>query len=147
MEMQVRDRRELLAVLTLAGAAAAMPAAAQAPPSGDGHGMSMDDCVALCIASHRSCLTSARHVIEQPGLRAPAQFVALLQDCAELCQTTANSMLRGAPTHTLLCSACADLCAACAQACDAFKGDAVLTRCAATCRECGAACRHMAMAM
>jgi hypothetical protein len=147
MEMQLRDRRELLAVLTLAGAAAAMPAAAQAPSSGDGHGMSMEDCVALCIESHRSCLTSARHVIEQRQRRAPAQLVALLQDCAELCQTTANSMLRGAPTHTLLCGACANLCAACAQACEAFKGDAVLTRCAATCRDCGAACRHMAMAM
>ena len=107
----------------------------------------MDDCVALCIASHRSCLTSARHVMGQPQLRAPAQLVALLQDCAELCQTTANSMLRGAPTHTLLCRACADLCEACAQACDAFKNDAVLTRCAATCRERGAACRRMAMEM
>ncbi|MBA4793404.1 MAG: four-helix bundle copper-binding protein [Phenylobacterium sp.] len=144
--MQLRDRRELLAGLTLAGAAAAMPAAAQAPPP-NRDGMSMDDCVALCIASHRSCLTSARHVMGQPQLRAPAQLVALLQDCAELCQTTANSMLRGAPTHTLLCRACADLCEACAQACDAFKNDAVLTRCAATCRECGAACRHMAMEM
>lgn len=144
----MRDRRELLTVLTLAGAAAAMPAAAQGPASktaADPHAMSMDDCVTLCVASHRSCLTSARHVLEQPQLHAAAQLVALLQDCAELCQTTANSMLRGAPTHTLLCGACADLCAACAQACDAYKNDAVLTRCAATCRDCGAACRHMAM--
>jgi len=144
----LRDRRELLTVLTLAGAAAALPAAAQSPASkiaADPHAMSMDDCVTLCIASHRRCLTSARHVLEQPQLHAAAQLVALLQDCAELCQTTANSMLRGAATHTLLCNACADLCAACAQACDAYKNDTVLTQCAATCRDCGAACRHMAM--
>ena len=146
----MRDRRELLTGLALAGAAAALPAAAQGPASrrpADPHAMSMEDCVTLCLASHRSCLASARYVLEQPQLHAPAQLAALLQDCAELCQTTANSMLRGAPTHTLLCGACADLCATCAQACDAVRGDAVLTRCAATCRECGAACRHMAMAM
>ncbi|WP_377369060.1 four-helix bundle copper-binding protein [Phenylobacterium ferrooxidans] len=125
-----------------------MPAAAQGPAAktaADPHAMSMDDCVTLCVASHRSCLTSARHVLEQPQLNAPAELVALLQDCAELCQTTANSMVRGAPTHTLLCGACADLCAACAQACDAYKNDTVLTLCAVTCRDCGAACGHMAM--
>ena len=33
--------------------------------------------------------------------------VIVLLDCAEICQTSANFMLRGSPLHTNTCAACA----------------------------------------
>ena len=43
-------------------------------------------------------------------------LIAMLTACAELCQATANSMLRGSALHPVLCRACAEACDLCAAA-------------------------------
>jgi hypothetical protein len=73
---------------------------------------------------------------------APAHL-ALLLDCAEMCQTTANSLLRRSPQHAALCIACAQICDACAQSCEAIGNDEQMQRCAKTCRDCAQSCRDM----
>jgi len=106
--------------------------------------MSLDACVDKCVASHRKCLETATHAIGQDRSPAAAGRIAILLDCAELCQATANSMLRKSSQHALLCEACARLCDICADACVTPGSDAVLRACAATCRDCARSCRDMA---
>lgn len=144
----VHDRRSLLAAgvvlatgSTLARAAGTTEQAVE-PHSSDQ--MSLKECIQDCLASHAMCLETARYCMEQGGRHVSAPHLALLLDCAEMCQTTANSMLRQSPQHTMVCAACARLCEACALDCDAFRGGSRMQECAATCRACARSCRDMA---
>jgi uncharacterized membrane protein len=83
----------------------------------EGMAMSMTDCIDDCVASHRMCLETAAWLTKQGGASATASLIAMLNDCAELCQATANSMLRESSLHTILCRACADGCERCAREC------------------------------
>ena len=145
------DRRNML---TLAGAAACTlaygSAGAQQPapamPSMPGMaagGMTLEQCITDCLGSHRMCLATGQYCIERGGLHAAAARLALLLDCAEICQTTANSMLRRSSQHQALCAVCAQSCDTCAESCETFRGDEVMARCAKTCRDCAESCRMM----
>ncbi|QVM86160.1 four-helix bundle copper-binding protein [Novosphingobium decolorationis] len=139
------ERRELLmagAGLAAAGTLAA-PAAAQQHRM-EGMAMSMTDCIDDCVASHRMCLETAAWLTKQGGASATASLIAMLNDCAELCQATANSMLRESPLHTILCRACADACERCARECLSHVVGERIKRCSATCKDCAASCRMMA---
>ena len=140
------ERRELLiAGAGLAVGAAARPAAAQRHAMvGMAMPMSMTECIDDCIASHRMCLQTAAYASRKGGALATAPLLAMLGDCAELCQATANSMLRESPLHKILCGACAEACERCAQECLRHAGDSQMARCSATCRDCAASCREMA---
>lgn len=138
------ERRELL----MAGAAVATgvlgaPAAAQHHRT-EGMAMSMADCIDDCVASHRMCLETAAYVTKQGAALAKAPLIAMLNDCAELCQTTANSMLRESALHPILCHACAAACERCAQECLRHGKDQQVAHCSATCKQCAASCRMMA---
>ncbi|ODU70356.1 MAG: ferredoxin [Novosphingobium sp. SCN 66-18] len=138
------ERRELLmagAGLAAAGTLAAPAAAAQQRM--DGMAMSMTDCIDDCLASHRMCLETAAWLTKQGGASATASLIAMLNDCAELCQATANSMLRDSALHGILCRACADSCQRCAEECVRHRADQRIARCSATCKKCAASCRMM----
>lgn len=112
--------------------------------SGAGQGpMSRESCIDICIRSHRMCLETARYCLEKGGPHVAATHLALLLDCAEMCQTTANSLLRRSPQHGAICNACAQLCDACAKDCEVIGGDEQMTHCASLCRDCARDCRAM----
>lgn len=143
----MHDRRTILAsgIASVAAIGSAGRAAAQNrhEPHPTGAAMSTA-CIDSCLASHRICLETSRYCIETGGALASPALLPLLQDCAELCQATANSLMRGSPLHTLLCEACWQACDRCARTCAAFADDRTLQRCVAACRECAASCREMA---
>ncbi len=141
------DRRSVIGLgAALAGMALATSAAAEATaPEGSAMGaMTSDACIDKCIAAHRHCLETAANVIGQDRTTDSVRRIAILLDCAELCQATANSMLRKSSQHALLCEACARLCENCAEACLSKDSDAAMRSCATTCRDCALACRDMA---
>jgi hypothetical protein len=105
--------------------------------------MTAEECIDSCLKSHASCLTTSQHCLQLGGAHARASHLALLLDCAELCQTTANSLLRRSPQHGVICDACATVCEACARDCDTFRNDPVMAECARICRECAGHCRMM----
>ncbi|WP_245291122.1 four-helix bundle copper-binding protein [Methylobacterium aquaticum] len=122
-------------------------AIAEAPgemPGMSGKAMTLQECVESCLKSHAMCLDTGRYCMEQQGSHVSAAHLALLLDCAEMCQTTANSLLRHSPQHAAVCEVCARLCEACATDCDKFTSDAQMQRCAQTCRNCASSCRDMA---
>lgn len=140
------ERRTLLmsgGALVVSGAASGAIAGGRSPPA-MAMAMPMKECIDLCVASHAMCLETANHVASVNRSPDAAGLIALLNDCAEICQATANSMLRQSALHAILCRACAEACEQCARECERSRDDRQLSLCAATCRRCAQGCRHMA---
>lgn len=142
------DRRQILASFTMVSAIAlpirpigAQPAGTM--PSMPGMVMTPQDCIESCWRSHVMCLETERYCLEKGGKHVMPKHLALLADCAEMCQKTANSLLRRSSQHAAVCTACAQLCDACGQECEAFTDDERMLLCARTCRECAKHCREM----
>src|SRR5258708_35232366 len=113
------------------------------------HGIddSMRACIQNCTNCHAICVEMVTHCLEMGGKHADAAHIRLLLDCAEICQTSANFMLRGSDLHGHTCGVCAEVCDRCAQACPQFGDDTYMQTCAAACRTCAESCRQMAIAM
>jgi hypothetical protein len=105
----------------------------------------MQQCIEECTRCHASCLETAHHCLHVGGKHAAPHHVGLLLDCAEICQTSANFMLRGSDQHTHTCGACAEVCRACEEACRSMgAGDEKLKACADACKRCAESCARMA---
>ena len=83
-------------------------------------------------------------LISGVGPHVEAAHLRLLLDCAEICQTSADFMLRGSELHGQVCGVCADVCDRCAQSCAQFGDDQQMQACAEECRKCAESCRKMA---
>ena len=107
----------------------------------------LQHCIEECLNCHATCTATAQYSLSEGGPLADADHVGLLLDCAEICQTSANFMLRGSPYHPITCLACAELCRACEESCRTIAGeDEQLTLCADACAECAQHCERMAEA-
>ena len=105
----------------------------------------MQQCIDECTRCHAICVTTASHCLELGGKHADPAHVGLLLDCAQICQTSADFMLRGSDRHQLTCRICADICHACAEGCERMAGgDQMLRQCAEVCRRCEQSCERMA---
>ena len=104
----------------------------------------MDACIEECTRCHQTCVRTLRHCLEMGGPHAEAGHVRLMMDCVQICQTSADFMLRGSELHIHTCRACAEVCDRCAQDCARMSDDEPMRRCADACRRCAERCRHMA---
>lgn len=106
---------------------------------------SMQQCIANCTDCHRICVETVAHCLRMGGKHADAAHIGLLLDCAQICATSADFMLRGSPLHGHTCAACAVVCERCAEDCERLDpGDAHMQACADMCRRCAESCRAMA---
>src|ERR1041384_1945628 len=83
----------------------------------------LHECVEEGLNCHAACPLPLQHCLASGGTHTEVNLVGLLLDCAEVCQTSANFMLRGSPYHVVTCGACAELCRACEEACRTVPGD------------------------
>lgn len=105
----------------------------------------MQSCIDECLECHRICMETATHCLMLGGKHADAHHIGTLLDCAEICQTSANFMLRGSHQHTETCGVCATVCDHCAETCESIGADDdLMRRCAQACRRCAESCRKMA---
>jgi hypothetical protein len=103
------------------------------------------NCIGNCQECHEICLRTVSHCLQKGGRHAEASHIRLLLDCAEICQTSANFMIRLSELHPVTCGACAEVCRRCAEDCERMAdGDAVMGRCAEICRRCAESCSRMA---
>jgi hypothetical protein len=74
-------------------------------PDAAGHDLSeeMLHCIEVCSDCHKACLQTVPYCL-QTGGHAEPNHIRLMMDCAEICQTSANFMLRGSDTRAYLCS-------------------------------------------
>lgn len=105
--------------------------------------MNIQDCIENSTACHNICVATAAYCLDKGGSHAEAAHLRLLLDCADICRTSADFMLRGSPLHTQTCAVCADICAKCAEACRAMGDDDQMRRCADICEHCAQSCREM----
>lgn len=103
-------------------------------------------CIDECVRCHEVCLSTVAYCLEQSGQHAGESHITLLLDCADICHTSADFMLRGSDEHGRICAACAAVCQRCAEDCDQFLGDEVMHACADGCRTCADLCEQMAVA-
>lgn len=103
----------------------------------------MQRCIEECSNCHDVCTTTIQHCLEMGGDHAEASHIRLLLDCVQICETSADFMLRGSDLHAQICAACAEVCERCAQECDRFDDD-FMKQCAEACRRCAESCRMMA---
>ena len=111
------------------------------------HSGAMQQCIQECLNCHSVCLETVTYCLEQGGMQADARHIRLLLDCAQICQTSADFMLRGSDLHTQTCAACAEVCQRCAESCEQMGNDARMQACAETCRRCAESCQQMAQAV
>ena len=104
----------------------------------------MLDCIDDCTDCHAACVETINHCLRLGGAHAAADHIRLMLDCAEICQTSANFLLRGSDLHPLTCQACAEVCDRCAQDCERLDDDAVMRDCIDSCQRCAESCRRMA---
>jgi hypothetical protein len=105
----------------------------------------MQQCIEECLRCHGICLQTVAHCLEMGGRHAEPSHIVLLLDCSEICQTSANFMLRSSDRHPLTCGVCAEICRACADDCERLAGDDQMMRqCADECRRCAESCERMA---
>jgi len=104
----------------------------------------MQECIEECLNCHAVCTMTLQHCIATGGEHTEVNLIGILLDCAEICQTSANFMLRGSPYHVVTCAACAELCRACEEARRAVTADEQLAHCGEVCAACAESCDQMA---
>jgi hypothetical protein len=104
----------------------------------------MERCIEECTRCHQVCVRTLQHCLEMGGKHSEAGHVRLMMDCAQICQTSADFMLRGSELHTETCRACAVVCERCAEDCERMGEDREMRECAEECRRCAEICYQMA---
>jgi len=107
-------------------------------------GEQMQACIQSCTECHGVCFETIQHCLKMGGKHAEPAHICLLMDCAEICQTSANFMLRGSDFHGMTCWTCAEVCNRCSEDCRRFDDDPMMQRCADACRSCAQSCSQMA---
>lgn len=97
-----------------------------------------------CQSCERVCASTIAHCLELGGRHASTEHITALRDCARLCATARDFLVRGSEQRELIFAVCADLCAKCGRECEQFLGDVMMVRCADACRKCVGACLEMA---
>ena len=103
----------------------------------------MKQCIENCQSCAEICLETLTHCLKKGGEHVKQQHIALLQVCADICQTSARAMLLNSQYHTVICGACAKICEACAEECGSFENDRMMKECADVCKRCAESCREM----
>lgn len=105
----------------------------------------MRACVEQCLTCYSDCEETKAHCLGMGGKHSAPEHLNALADCAVLCATSAQFMLRGSDLHRDVCGVCAEACDRCAASCDAIGADDdTMRRCARSCRTCAESCRAMA---
>lgn len=106
----------------------------------------MQECIDNCTRCHAICVETLDHCLQKGGRHAEAGHIRLLADCAQICATSADFMLRGSDLHGRTCGVCAEACERCAESCERLADDDMMRRCAEECRRCAESCRKMSRA-
>lgn len=105
----------------------------------------MDKCIRICQDCHALCTKMIEHCLMLGGKHAAPDHIRLMIDCAQLCETTAQYLIRGSSLHGRMCGLCAEACRQCADNCQQLAGDdQMVKQCVELCRSCAGSCERMA---
>jgi hypothetical protein len=69
----------------------------------------MRQCISDCLECYAACVECKSHCLSMGGKHADSAHIGALSDCAMLCETAANFMLRSSAMHHDVCQLCADV--------------------------------------
>jgi len=96
-----------------------------------------------CADCHQYCIEALVHCRQRGGAYTETSHLRQLQDCAEVCRTTADLLLRGSDYAVSLGAVCAEVAEGCASSCEQFLDDRLMRTCAGVCRRCALVCREL----
>ncbi len=103
--------------------------------------------IELCWQCRHECQkTLFNHSLKVGGDHLASEHVKIMEDCIQICQATADTMVRQSPLYPDFCRVCASTCEACADSCDDLTGEAI-ENCASICRACASSCGELANSM
>lgn len=106
----------------------------------------MQMCIQNCTVCHQICLQTITHCLTKGGVHSAPEHIKTMMDCAEICETSANFMVRNSSLHTSTCRSCAEVCLECAESCEQMVDqDEVMKTCADICRRCADSCEKMSL--
>jgi hypothetical protein len=105
----------------------------------------MRECIQECNNCHDICEETMLHCLQMGGEHAEPNHIRTMLDCAEICHTSSDFMIRMSDFHGLVCGICADICQRCANECERFTDDQMMQQCAKACQNCAQSCRDMAI--
>ncbi len=103
----------------------------------------VQECLRDCLDCYQTCTETTVRCLSIGGKHAEIEHLNLLMDCAKICNTNADFMLRNSTYYPQTCGITADICDECADTCDRFEDD-FMKECASVCRRCAESCREMA---
>ncbi len=101
------------------------------------------ECLKDSLDCYQTCTETTQRCLSMGGKHAAQEHINLLMDCAKICNTNADFMLRNSTYYPQTCGITADICDECGDACDRFEDD-FMKECASVCRRCAESCREMA---
>jgi hypothetical protein len=102
-------------------------------------------CIHNCLNCQSICLNTITYCLQKGGIYAEPTQINLILDCAEICHTSANFMLRTSDLYAYICAICAVVSDRCAQECEKLSDDPQMKMCAQICRHCAESCRRIAL--
>jgi hypothetical protein len=103
----------------------------------------VQQCLKDSLECYRSCTETTIRCLSMDGRHAEPEHINLLMDCARICSTNADFIMRNSTYYPQTCGICADICDECGDNCDRFDDD-FMKECASVCRRCAESCREMA---
>ena len=105
----------------------------------------MRQCIQLCQDCHAICIQMIDHCLKLGGRHAAPDHIRLLMDCAQICATNTDFMIRESVFHDRMCGLCSEICQRCAERCERIAGDdQMIKQCVEMCRRCAGSCERMA---
>ncbi|MGE5533641.1 MAG: four-helix bundle copper-binding protein [Bacillota bacterium] len=101
------------------------------------------ECLEDSLECYKTCSETALRCLNMGGKHAKSTHLNLLIDCAKICNTNADFILRNSNYYPQTCGITADICDECADSCDRFDDD-FMKECAQVCRRCAESCREVA---
>lgn len=105
-------------------------------------GSPMQHCIDACNRCAQICEECLNLCLQEHNIKDRLMCIRTLQDCAEICTTSACFMARSSINAKEVCKVCETICEKCAEECDMFKDDHCQTS-ADACRHCAIECRRM----
>lgn len=99
----------------------------------------IQQCIQNCLACHETCAQMAAADRQAGGDHASKEHIHMLQDCAELCLTTAHFLQHGSALAGYVCLASAQVTTICANECE----ETGHTDCANACRNVAWSCNQL----
>jgi hypothetical protein len=98
--------------------------------------------IAAATDCHQACIEAMSYGLQQRGESAHLLHARLMLDCAQMCDTTRDMMLRSSDFAHQVAGLCAEVCDRCAASCERVGRG--MESCAEACRRCAEACRAVA---